>query len=273
MANVRVPRIAFVSAITALLLLAPVTASAQATSNPRVLPPSSMAYGKTYGGWSAAWWQYVERQPGSTNPTNKNSTGAGCGQDQSGPVFFLVGTGDNSGDPVVRNQCVVPAGKALFFPLVNVFDFHVDCTPQTTNVCDTNLIDPPGSPLGTGPWEDLEISATYQILSLHATIDGVPLSLGDPTTTPYRACAGPTDPKVTNPSHCGAPAFFLTFQTDNLFSPGLPAGTFGPSVSDGAWLLLAPLSPGRHTLSFGGTAEAGGSPNSQNITYNLTVAP
>jgi hypothetical protein len=170
----------------------------------------------------------------------------------------LVGT--NSGDTATRDQCIVPAGKALFFPLINAFEFHVACTPQTTNVCDS---------LDTAQelWDDLHVNGGFSISALHASIDGVPVGNLDPSTTPYRACAGPAA------DGCAAP-FSLTVPADNLFASfGLPAGTYGPTVADGAYLLLAPLPPGSHTITFGGTGFSFGSPFSQDITYHLTVSP
>jgi len=269
MANPRVLRIAFVSAITALLLLAPVTASAQATSNPRVLPPNSMTYGKTYGGWAAAWWQWVLAQPDATNPLN-DATGANCQRAQSGPVFFLVGHNNTGSD--TRDQCVVPSGKALFFPLVNIFDAHVECTPETQNsgFCD-------GNETPKAVWEELEVTAGgtgYQINSLFASIDGGNVNgLRPAATSPYRVCNGLGSADAATPTlHCSGGFFSVTFPADGLFV-GLPAGTYGPTAADGAYLMLAPLAPGKHSLQFGGDAGFGGVPNVQSIVYNLTVAP
>jgi hypothetical protein len=42
-------------------------------------------------------------------------------------------------------------------------------------------------------------------------------------------------------------------------------------VADGAYLLVAPLPPGQHTIRFGGTGFFGGD-FSQDITYHLTVS-
>jgi hypothetical protein len=42
-------------------------------------------------------------------------------------------------------------------------------------------------------------------------------------------------------------------------------------VADAYYLLLAPLTPGHHTIAFGGTGTFGGGPISEDITYNLTV--
>jgi hypothetical protein len=237
--------------VTAALGVALATAMAipagAANAAGKILPPHSHAFGKTNGAWSAAWWQYVLAQPASTNPLN-DPTGAGCRTAQAGPVFFLVGT--SSTGSATRDQCTVPAGKALFFPLVNAFDVHT-----------------PGDGLNTPQdvWNDLQNTIGFGPFSeLHATIDGVPVGNLDPASTPFRACAGPD-------ARCSAPDFSLTFPADNLF--GLPADTYAPAVADGFYLLLAPLPPGPHTINFGGTGLFGGSQFSQDITYNLTVTP
>jgi hypothetical protein len=164
---------------------------------------------------------------------------------QSGPVFFLVGT--NGSGAAIRDQCTVPAGKALFFPLVNAFDVHV-----------------PGDGLDTPQqvWDDLHITNGFSISALHASFDGVPVGNLNPANTPYRACAGPV-------AGC-APSFGLTFPTDNFF--GIPAGMYSPAVADGVYLLHAPLTPGTHTISFGGTGFGFGMPNVEDITYYLVVS-
>jgi hypothetical protein len=86
---------------------------------------------------------------------------------------------------------------------------------------------------------------------------------GDGALDVLGACAGPAE------DGCTAPAFSLTFPDDNFF--GLPAGTYAPAVTDGVYLLLAPLTPGAHTITFGGAGYAFGS-ISQDITYHLTVS-
>ncbi len=72
--------------------------------------------GKTYGEWSAAWWKYVSEIPLENNPI-LDATGASCNFGQQGSVFFLVST---PGGSATRNECVVPAGKILFFPLLTI---------------------------------------------------------------------------------------------------------------------------------------------------------
>jgi hypothetical protein len=236
--------------IAALLLAVPVRgARADANSNPGVLPPNSQAFGKTYNEWAAAWWQYVESQAGQPITS---ATGAGCATGQSGPVFFLVG-----GGPAVRDQCTVPAGKALFFPLVNADWVHIPCTGQNASVCD---------PFDTAQaaWNELESLVQFRsFTALHATIDGAPVTNLSPATTPYRACDGPVP-------GCAPSQFSVTTPTTDIF--GNPAGTYPLTVADGFYLLLTPLAPGEHTIAFGGSGSINGSPFSQDITYHLAVA-
>ena len=220
-----------------LVLALTVSTAGALASNPRILPPKSVAFGKTYGAWSATWWQYVSAQPVSSNPLF-DPTGAGCRTAQSGPVFFLVGDGT-----APRDQCTVPAGKALFFPLVNADDFEPGFTPLQV-------------------WEQLE-PLFGPFSELHASIDGVAVANLNPMTTPYRVCAGPV-------ARCNAPSFSLSIPAENLY--GVPEGTYEPAVADGFYLLLAPLKPGPHTIVFGGSGLFAGSPFVQDTTYHLVVS-
>ena len=213
-----------------------------------VLPPNTAAFGKTYGAWSAAWFQYVMSQPVSSNPL-LDPTGAGCRKAQSGKVFFLVGA--NGTGSFTRDQCTVPAGKALLFPLVNGFDVN---TPP---------VEPVKTPLET--WEELQ-TFFGGASALFASIDGVAVANLDPATTPYRACAGPV-------ARCSAPAFSMFLPAENFFASfGVTEGTYAPAVADGFYLLLAPLKPGPHTITFGGTGLSSGGPFFENITYHLVVS-
>jgi hypothetical protein len=243
-----------ISFIAALALAVPVhSAQAASMSALSIVPPATAqtVTGNTYGAWSAAWWRYVALQPAATNPVvDTKGVNCGVGQLSTSPVFFLVGSFGS--DPVTRT-CTVPAGKALFFPLINTADVH---TPGDSTPTDQLL------------WNEMEVTRGFSISDLHASIDGVPVSNLNPAAltpspaarTPYRTCAGPV-------SRCSAPAFSLTLPQDNVF--GLPEGTYGPAVADGVYLMLAPLSAGRHTITFGGTGSSG---FSQDITYNLVVS-
>jgi hypothetical protein len=201
--------------------------------------------GKTYGEWSAAWWRYALSLPMS-DPDNPlfDSTGEGCRVNQEDDrVFFLAGV--FASGAATRNACVVPAGKVLFFPLVNFIDLHI-----------------PGDGLDTpdAVWDDL-ISALGPVTNLAAAIDGVPVSDLDPATTPYRACVG-------EDAACPIDSFGVKLSDDNVF--GVPEGAYSPAVAQGFYLMVS-LPRGKHTLSFGGQAAVGKNTITQAITYELTV--
>src|SRR5215475_5430424 len=66
---------------------------------------------------ATSWWKWALETPASENPLT-DTTGQFAGVNQSGRVWFLAG---NPGGTTVRT-ITVPAGKALFFPIVNFFD-------------------------------------------------------------------------------------------------------------------------------------------------------
>lgn len=205
-------------------------------ANPKVLPPQSEAYGMSYGEWSAAWWQWAFLIPADRNPL-LDPTGANCAEGQTGKVWFLAGT--TGGGPVFRS-CNIPHGKALFFPIVNVSAARAfnDCSPDPNIPCDIEWL------------RNVARQYVDQVM-LEVVVDGVGLhSLNN-----YRA---------------QSPPFIATFPENAIF--GVPAGIYSPVISDGYWIMLAPMSAGEHTVYFKGT-EVGG-PNAgftAEATYSLTV--
>jgi hypothetical protein len=89
----------------------------QRNSNPGVLPPGSEPYGLSYGEWGALWWQWAEAT--DFLPV-VDETGEFCHLGQEGPVWFLAGTILSPAPAQIERECTVPAGKALFFPLMNI---------------------------------------------------------------------------------------------------------------------------------------------------------
>jgi hypothetical protein len=214
--------------------------------NPGVLPPHSHAFGKTYGEWSAAWWQWALSIPANQHPLSDT---ADCSAGQSGKVFFLGGTftavpgsGPNEIVGSAERDCTIPTGKAIFFPILNG-----ECSTIEGN--------------GT---TEAELRDCAEFLADHVqdmvvTIDGVPLQNLDR----YRV---------------QSPLFeFGPLPNPNLF--GLTPGATSPAVADGFYLLLAPLSVGHHTIHFSGEAVFTLAEDGfdltfiLDITYNLTVAP
>jgi hypothetical protein len=242
------PRLRWVAVLASLVALGVPAGTAVAATAPHahVVPP----VGPLYDVLSAAWWTYAVAQPAATNPLLDTNTTpeADCHAGQAGPVFFLVGRfGDG---PLTRDDCTVPANRALFFPLFNVIDIHV---PESI---------PGGDPFDTPEllWAHLAASG-FAATSLYASVDGFPIGNLNPSTTPYRACVGPV-------AKCFPRSFSVTIPDDDVFgATTVPAGKYAPAVADGFYLLLAPLEPGMHTITFGGTGTA----PTQDITYHLRV--
>jgi len=207
---------------TVALALAMGVSSVQAgrNYNPGVMPPQSHPNGKTYGEWGAVWWQWAMSFPIEVCPI-EDPSGASCGLGQLGPVWFLAGT---SGDAVQRT-CVVPAGKAIFFPIINILNDYPCPDPS----------------FGPAPGQTLEEFLTEganwyiaHVSELTAEIDGVPLkNLYD-----YRGTSK-----------------LFEFTADPSQVAADPCVTGGPQsgVADGYWIMLAPLKSGQHTIHFTGT--------------------
>jgi len=202
--------------------------------NPGVVPPDEIVFGKTYGQWSAEWWQWALSMRRDAHPLFDKGD---CSEGQKGPVWFLGGS--FTGESVTRT-CTVPSGKHLFFPIVNVECSDVEPDPffgstdEERLACAQAFIDDVGKS------------------TLKATIDGV-----DVRSLPRFRVASP-------PFNFRMPA-----QNNILFVGGV---TSGRSASDGYWLMLEPPSPGTHVIHFEGAFVSGLFAGfAQNITYNLTV--
>jgi hypothetical protein len=78
-----------------------------------VFPPDSKPYNMTYGEWTAKWIQWEYSMPEEDNPA-VDDTGENCGNNQTGPVWFLAGT---FGGAVTR-QCTIPSDRAILVPII-----------------------------------------------------------------------------------------------------------------------------------------------------------
>jgi hypothetical protein len=222
-------RLALVVAIA--LMGTEAAATAAAASKSIVIPPRQESYGQL----GALWWKWVLSIPAVQNPLF-DTTGADCAVDQRGGRWFLVGS---PGGAVTRS-CTLPAGKKIFFPIISVEN-------------DYPCPDPTFQPAPGQSLKDFltigAVTAINQARHLHASLDGatIPILAGYRGTSNMYSFAG--DPSLTA-----------------IFDPCI-TGSQQKAVSDGYWLLLAPLSSGRHTLRFGGSLF--GHPES--ATYRLTV--
>ena len=214
-------------------------AQAQSNLNPGVIPPQARPFGGSYGQWSALWWQWAYSIPAARNPLF-DETGANCGEGQSGKVWFLAGSYGSFTEPAVR-RCRIPQGKAIFFPILNVVAGSgvYDCDPSV-----------PGVPCDVPALRQLTATLMDNPILLEADVDGRPIQ--NPNS--YRAVS---------------PVFKITYPEDNI--NGLPAGMYYPQVSDGYWIMLAPLSTGAHNIHFKGIVDFFGYIFTTEVTYEITV--
>lgn len=205
-------------------------------------------YGKSYAEWSEAWVQYANayREPECANPL-LDETGEDCNFYQDDPnVFFLSGTFGG----VVKRKCTIPEGKALFFPITEVYG-------DNAGVPEDMLLQP----------EDIEeyVINSYDKMEtkrLWLSLDGDKiggLAQGGVRSAPYTITL---------------PAGDNRYECDGI--KGVK-GDFDGFVS-GYWVLLAPLEPGEHELKFGverGVDPISGDPSapsfSLDVTYELTI--
>jgi len=206
--------------------------------NPLIAPIQTEPLGQTYGRWAAEWWQWALGVPAAVNPL-ADTTGEHCAQRQVDKVWFLAGSVSTA--PVVRT-CDVPAGKSLFFPLINtIYGAFLNDPPETRT---EEFVRAAGS--CTVP---AEISVLIDGLEIHK---------------PLRF--------FTGASGSQSPVFNVQMPPGNLFGVDetvTPELVLSPSAEQGYYLFVRPLTPGAHTIRW---IASGCSPGSaQDITYNLTV--
>lgn len=198
----------------------------------QVYPINSKPFGLTYGEWSAKWWQWGLSIPTKDSPI-VDETGTKCDVGQKDPnVWFLSGHGGGE----VSRACSIPAGKAIFFPVINV-----ECDYSSPNLKTE-------SDLRKCAKDDQD-----KVSNLRATVDGVAI----PDLENYRV---------------QSPLFNMTVPKDNVM--GIPPGTI-QAVSDGFWIFLKPLSPGKHEIHFTGSLAdftATGPLNLvEDVKYDITI--
>ena len=150
--------------------------------------------------------------PKEKNPS-LDRTGKHCSINQDNHnVWFLTGTFGNI--VPIKRKCIIPSGKAIFFPvLVKEDSFAEDSDLKT----EADLI------------KRCE-QATNRLINIEASIDDQRMEqLGN-----YRV---------------RSEVFDLVFPNDNVYSirPGLTR-----SVCDGYWVFIKPLQAGKHSVFFRG---------------------
>lgn len=200
--------------------LAALSAESAATdAPPSVLPPDARIAGEAQAEWSVHWWQWAASFDYADSPV-ADRTGERCAAGQKGPVWFLAGV---YGSAPVRRACEVPAGKWLFFPIVNyvVFPPEGAATSCTTVTAQAR-------------------ASTDDPLDLAVFVDGAPVA----NLAKHRQSSA------------------------KCFNLGELAGQdVSPAASNGYYVMLRPLPPGKHEIKWGGVLQT----LRQAVVYEIVV--
>lgn len=213
--------------------------------NPRVIPPDANAHGMSCSQWADAWWQWGWSFSQDINPV-LDPTGENAAQGQSGSIWFLAGTLGWEAERTVT----VPCGKSMLIPVVYSAWINLPA-------------------LGDAPWSpEQEVfaraytaGAIDEVVAVFCTIDGAAVQ-----NLPAYRCQTPL-----------GEAFMISIPENDIMGVvGLPtvdggtfqAGTYGPAVQDGIYLMLPPLPVGQHEIRFGSLALSGWD---MDVTYHMTV--
>lgn len=178
--------------------------------------PTSSWLGASYETWTERNWKWFMSIPRGVGPWN-DATGAQCGINQSGPVWFIGGP---VGSDFTRS-CTIPPGKAIAVPIIDYINDYPCPAP------------PPFEPAAGQSLEDFLLKGVKPLVdgfTVHtATLDGQPLQ----------------ERRVTSGLFGFTGAKDLTEGT-----PSDPCVTGSPQlgVSDGYFVFIEPLAPGHHTL-------------------------
>lgn len=156
------------------------------------------------------WWQWAMASPRPSSPVS-DQTGDHCAVGQGGDTWFLAG---GFGSSRIHRKCVVPAGRSIFFPLINMVYW------------------PTRDSVGFSCEQAKKLAALNNetAIDLFAEIDG-------------KSIEGLNDYRIAS-DRC--------FNVFSRVPPTQDSYNAYPSATDGYWLLLPPLAPGPHTIKFGG---------------------
>ncbi len=198
----------------------------------------------TYGEWNARWWQWFFSVPASQNPGLATKGAVDCSVKQSGNVWFLAG--HFAGGGTFMLSCTIPAGKALFIPLINSWADNVCVTP----------------PKSVGQLRHDAADGVFPPKNLQASIDGNSLtSQSQRAVSPVFSYTLPPPPNNV---------IFKAFHVKIPGDCGTTSSTVDGAVADGFYVMITPdlLTAGSHTIKFGGTGPTG---FTLGMTYELTV--
>jgi hypothetical protein len=202
--------------------------------------------------YTAEWWQWAYSIPPDQNPL-LDETGKFCDQGQKGKRWFLAGVLNESGK--ATRKCTIPYGKQLFFPILNVEQSAIEVRNGDAFLCED---------LGESKADLRECANRIADLVAPGSLTLTIKNLGNGNVTDL-------SDKI---SRVESPPFKIHLPDPNLL--GYTGERLDPNpsdaASDGYWVALKPLSPGKYELEFSGSFEVEGEVVfTLIITYNLTI--
>jgi len=223
-----------------------------------ILDPKGTYGGKTYEQWAGEWVKWIYEYPGPESLAY-NTPGANCQMGQStapgeggtdGQPFFLGiwDTNDLTGGTFTQ-PCSVPAGRMLLLQIVSWASYNIPgCANYTMQDC-----------------QGITTATVVPLTGIELEIDGESFGSQAADFTPYLVNC--TEFPLTIPN---TPTNLFSYYLGCNLSQPPPAG----DIYAGGWfILLAPLSPGSHTIHtrVQDSAYAGLPAFLYDVTYNLTV--
>ena len=227
--------------------------------------PTLMVANQNLAGWTNSWWAWSDRLDPVNNPFT-DTTGAFANQGNHGPVFFVAGSFNqvsvNNGVYTygAERSFDAPMGKPLLIPLING-DF---CIPAVGGV---TVAQAEAQINSFNDWSNSGVTDVFIKIDGKTILDENPQSFLNPATgqldTNYKDSPGYVETGFMSQGKLlpgsqntlGYGNFAWTDLYNNQLDPTLykNADLF-PAKAAGWWTLVSNLSPGTHTIEFGGTA-------------------
>ncbi len=171
------------------------------------IPVSENVAGKAQYEYANIWWQWANTMSDEISPIRDNN-GKYCHINQSGDVWFLAG---GYGTSKIKRHCIIPQGKHIFFPVINM-----------------------------AYWPENGTNKTCQAVKEESALNNNELYFI------YVELDGQSVPNMRNNRIRSKECFDL----NGLLAKQKNVEKIYPAATDGFWLMLKPLAKGMHSLKF-----------------------
>jgi hypothetical protein len=223
-----------VTPVLSILLFSTILSPVAALNTVNIFPPGGKPYGLTYADHIKNYWKWAIKTPANENPVN-DPTGVKCATGQentNSSVFYLA---FNNGGTSQRT-CKVPAGKALFIPVMQVESSDKELPKASV--------------------ADLSNSAKND----QDHVNSLYLKIGDKE---YNF-------KDLDKYRTHTDAFEVVFPDNGIF--GVLKGGVSKAVADGRYIITEPLAKGTYPIHFKSSLIDPSNPDTnfaQDITYKI----